>query len=92
MEPHAIRVDLLVGVLSLSSLIAGTGIALGYIALRKRHVLIDRLEQSRLRRSQSNAEPDPSSTATRVNLIAVAAFLLWVAFIVCLTGIRAVLI
>lgn len=91
MENGEVRFDLVLGVLAITTLIAGTAVGVGIIAFRKKHGLIDRSE-AMLRRFGSAEQDDHCDGArARINLIVLSTILLWVAFLLCLGGLRAVL-
>ena len=92
MGDGAIRFDLVLGVLALTTLIAATAVAIGIIAFRRNHVLLERCEALLRRFGPAPEEEDQRHTArARINLMLLSAFLLWLAFVLCLVGLRAVL-
>lgn len=92
MADGAIRFDLLIGVLALTSFIAACAIAVGVIAFRKSHYLIDVCEKITRRLNLAGRDEESRSGAVRVNLMVLAVLLLWISFLVCLGGLRAVLV
>jgi hypothetical protein len=87
-----VRFDLVLGVLAITTLIAGTAVGVGIIAFRKKHALIDRCEAMLRRFGAAEQDDQAHSARARMNLIVLSAFLLWVAFLLCLGGLRAVLV
>lgn len=92
MADGAIRFDLLIGVLGLTSFIAACAVAVGVIAFRKNHYLIDVCEKITRRLNLLGRDEESRGGAVRVNLIVLAVLLLWISFLVCLVGLRAVLV
>ena len=92
MADGVIRFDLLIGVLALSSFIAVCAISVGVIAFRKNHYLLDVCEQITRRLNWVGRDEESRSGAVRVNLIVLSVLLLWISFLVCLAGLRAVLV
>lgn len=92
MGDGTIHFDLVIGVLALTTLIAATAVAVGIIAFRRNHVLLERCEALMCRFGPAPEEEDQRYTArARINLMLLSAFRRWLAFLLCLVGLRAVL-
>jgi len=71
--------------------IAAAGVLVGSLAFRRSHYLIDYSEAISRRLSNASTDMDSRHDRGRINLIVLAVFLLWIALMTGIVGIRLVL-